>query len=62
MGGRPDALHTGTGDDETELHEDDIENEQLDWELIGRRALAESRRVPAMEFMSVFRVCLSTTA
>lgn len=37
-------------DDEDEDEEDD---EPLNWERIGRKALAKSRRVPVMDFMCV---------
>jgi len=33
--------------------DDDDDDEPLDWERIGRKALAKSRRVPVMDFMCV---------
>lgn len=45
-------------------HADDSEPEEvndgdapLDWEKIGRKALAKSRRVPTTDFMCAFRDC-----
>lgn len=35
---------------ESDIEEDDGDS-PLDWERIGRKALAKSRRVPAMDFM-----------
>jgi len=46
MGGRHELA-----DDASEL--DDIDDSVLDWEKVGRRALAKSRRVPVMGFMFV---------
>ena len=63
MGGRrggggagPKSRHAGEyNDDEDEDDEDDEEDddEPLNWERIGRKALAKSRRVPVMDFMCV---------
>jgi hypothetical protein len=46
MGGRHELA-----DDASEL--DDIGDSVMDWEKVGRRALAKSRRVPVMGFMCV---------
>jgi hypothetical protein len=46
MGGRHELA-----DDASEL--DDIGDCVMDWEKVGRRALAKSRRVPVMGFMLV---------
>ena len=40
-------------DDDDDEEDDDDDDEPLDWERIGRRALAKSRRVPVMDFMCV---------
>jgi hypothetical protein len=60
MGGRrgeagpKDRASGGTDEDEEEEEEDyDGNDEPLDWEKIGRKALAKSRRVPVMDFMCV---------
>jgi len=59
MGGRRGGAGAGkdrTADDdedEEEDDDDDDDDEPLDWERIGRRALAKSRRVPVMDFMCV---------
>ena len=60
MGGRrgeagpKDRESGGTDEDEEEEEEDyDDNDEPLDWEKIGRKALAKSRRVPVMDFMCV---------
>ena len=53
MGGRKPfspAVVDEDGDDDDEYEESGA---PLDWERIGRRALAKSRRVPAMDFMCV---------
>ncbi|OCH84802.1 hypothetical protein OBBRIDRAFT_798769 [Obba rivulosa] len=47
MGGRKDV---NIGDDSDEEEEED-DGGMLNWDRIGRRALAKSRRVPAMDFM-----------
>ncbi|KAH9002069.1 Nse4 C-terminal-domain-containing protein [Lactarius hatsudake] len=57
MGGRrgeagpKDRASGGTDEDEEEEEEYDGDDEPLDWEKIGRKALAKSRRVPVMDFM-----------
>ncbi len=59
MGGRKPfspAVVDEDGDDDDEYDEGGA---PLDWERIGRRALAKSRRVPAMDFMCVFPRCVS---
>ncbi|KAH9083498.1 binding domain of Nse4/EID3 to Nse3-MAGE-domain-containing protein [Lactarius deliciosus] len=59
MGGRrgeagpKDRASGGTDEDEEEEEEYDGDDEPLDWEKIGRKALAKSRRVPVMDFMCV---------
>ena len=60
MGGRrgeagpKDRASGGTDEEEEEEEEDyDGNDEPLDWEKIGRKALAKSRRVPVMDFMCV---------
>ncbi|KAH9978578.1 Nse4 C-terminal-domain-containing protein [Lactifluus volemus] len=58
MGGRrggagpKDHPNRGEDDDYGEEDDDDDDDDQpLDWEKIGRKALAKSRRVPLMDFM-----------
>ena len=46
----------GEDDDDDD---DDDDDEPLDWERIGRKALAKSRRVPVMDFMCVSFLPLS---
>jgi hypothetical protein len=46
--GREDAY-----EDEDDDDDDDEDDEPLNWERIGRKALAKSRRVPVMDFMCV---------
>lgn len=46
-----DADYDEDVDDEEE--EDDEDDEPLNWERIGRKALAKSRRIPVMDFMCV---------
>ena len=59
MGGRrgeagpKDRASGGTDEDEEEEEDYDGDDEPLDWEKIGRKALAKSRRVPVMDFMYV---------
>jgi len=50
MGGRAHIEDHVDGDSDAEQSEDD-DGALLDWEKIGRKALAKSRRVPAMGFM-----------
>ena len=50
-----DADYDEDVDDEEEDEEDD---EPLNWERIGRKALAKSRRVPVMDFMCVIVVII----
>lgn len=53
MGGRK-PFSPAVGDDDGDDDDDyDEGGAPLDWERIGRRALAKSRRVPAMDFMCV---------
>ena len=40
-------------EDEDDEEEEDEDDEPLNWERIGRKALAKSRRVPVMDFMCV---------
>ncbi|KAH9946583.1 Nse4 C-terminal-domain-containing protein [Amylocystis lapponica] len=47
MGGRKSVQLN----DDSDNDDDDDNGEPLDWERIGRRALAKSRRVPVMDFM-----------
>jgi non-structural maintenance of chromosomes element 4 len=65
MGGRrgggagPKDRSSG-GEDEYDGEDDDDDDgddEPLDWEKIGRKALAKSRRVPLMDFMCVLWQC-----
>ena len=62
MGGRRGGAGAGAGkdraaadgeEDDDDDDEEDDDDEPLDWERIGRRALAKSRRVPVMDFMCV---------
>ena len=59
MGGRrgeagpKDRASGGTDEDDEEEEDYDGDDEPLDWEKIGRKALAKSRRVPVMDFMYV---------
>ncbi|KAI0349380.1 hypothetical protein OH77DRAFT_1432119 [Trametes cingulata] len=50
MGGRKPVAPADDGDEDEEESEYDA-GAPLDWERIARRALAKSRRVPAMDFM-----------
>ena len=50
-----DADYDEDVDDEEEDEEDD---EPLNWERIGRKALAKSRRIPVMDFMCVIIVII----
>lgn len=52
MGGRAGGAGQGLQSEDGETDELD-EDRSLDWDLIGRKALAKSRRVPAMDFMYV---------
>ena len=51
MGGRKHASPATVNEDEDESEYEDAGGAPLDWERIARRALAKSRRVPAMDFM-----------
>ena len=42
--------------DDDEEEEDDEDDEPLNWERIGRKALAKSRRIPVMDFMCVHTI------
>ena len=59
MGGRRGGAGAGKEraadgeEDDDEEDEEDDDDEPLNWERIGRRALAKSRRVPVMDFMYV---------
>ncbi|RPD58216.1 hypothetical protein L227DRAFT_587218 [Lentinus tigrinus ALCF2SS1-6] len=55
MGGRKPL--SPVGEDEEDASEYDAGGAPLDWERIGRRALAKSKRVPVMDFMCV-SLCL----
>ena len=48
----PAATQGGEEDDDDDEDEDE-DDEPLNWERIGRKALAKSRRVPVMDFMCV---------
>jgi hypothetical protein len=59
-GGGPKERHDRQGDadydedvDEEDEEDDDEDDEPLNWERIGRKALAKSRRIPVMDFMCV---------
>ena len=58
--GGGDTMAVDADEDEDEEDEDEDEDEPLDWERIGRKALAKSRRVPVMDFMcvAIFISCL----
>lgn len=49
----PAAAQGGEEDDDDDEEEDEEDDEPLNWERIGRKALAKSRRVPVMDFMCV---------
>lgn len=49
MGGRRNAAMRP--DDNSEYDEDDDDGTPLDWERVGWKAMAKSRRVPVMDFM-----------
>ncbi|KAI0684484.1 Nse4 C-terminal-domain-containing protein [Cytidiella melzeri] len=54
MGGRRNAdMHENDNDDDDETYDDDEDDDgtPLDWERIGWKAMAKSRRAPAMDFM-----------
>ena len=56
-GGAGPKDHPSRGEDDNYGEEDDDDDDEgdddqpLDWEKIGRKALAKSRRVPLMDFM-----------
>ena len=50
---RPDAADYDEDVDDDEEDEDEEDDEPLNWERIGRKALAKSRRIPVMDFMCV---------
>jgi len=52
MGGRKGAALAD--DSDSDVEDDDLDGAPLDWERIGRRALAKSRRIPVMDFMYSF--------
>lgn len=56
MGGRKPVSPVGDEDEEEDESEYDAGGAPLDWERIARRALAKSRRVPAMDFMCVLTI------
>jgi len=47
---KTDAVPVGADEDESEYH---VEASKLDWDCIGRLAMAKSRRAPALTFMCV---------
>ena len=58
MRGRTAAAAGRAGSQDSDYEDEDgmdelDENRQLDWDLIGRKVLAKSRRVPVMDFMLV---------
>jgi hypothetical protein len=53
MGGRKPINDQALGDDSDEDDEENDADSPLDWEKIARKALAKSKRVPVMDFMSV---------
>ena len=50
---RPSGGEGEYDEEDDEDDDDDGDDEPLDWEKIGRKALAKSRRVPLMDFMYV---------
>jgi len=54
-GDRPSQADADYDEDEDASEEDDDDDDEsdepLDWERIGRKALAKSRRIPVMDFM-----------
>lgn len=52
MGGRRQLLQRDDDDDDAEVEVDEGD-ETLDWDRIGRKAMAKSLRVPIMDFMCV---------
>jgi len=52
-GGGGNMMAVDVDEDDDEEDDDDDDDEPLDWERIGRKALAKSRRVPIMDFMCV---------
>jgi non-structural maintenance of chromosomes element 4 len=69
MGGRrgpgpKDPSSGGENEGDGEEDDDDDEGddaEPLNWEKIGRKALAKSRRVPLMDFMCVYMAAIPPT-
>ncbi|KAI0338105.1 hypothetical protein BDW22DRAFT_1338385 [Trametopsis cervina] len=52
MGGRRNVeMHDDDNDDDDVYDDDDGDGTPLDWERIGWKAMAKSRRVPVMDFM-----------
>jgi hypothetical protein len=51
MGGRRQTENMPTQDNEESFDIEGDEGTPLEWDKIGRKALAKSRRLPAMEFM-----------
>jgi Binding domain of Nse4/EID3 to Nse3-MAGE len=58
MGGRKQTEEADDDDNDAEVIVDG--DAPLDWDKVGRKALAKSRRVPAMDFMSVLSWCKAT--
>ena len=51
---RPSSQEDADYDEDVDDEEDDDEDDEpLNWERIGRKALAKSRRIPVMDFMCV---------
>jgi hypothetical protein len=58
-GGGAGANDSPAASNDVDDDDDDDDDEPLDWQRIGRKALAKSRRVPVMDFMCVSFVSLS---
>lgn len=56
MGGRRFVMEGNDTDDNSEVIDIEDEITPLQWDKIGRKALAKSRRVPVMDFMCVYRI------
>jgi hypothetical protein len=52
-GGPNDCAEDADYDEDVDDDEDEEDDEPLNWERIGRKALAKSRRIPVMDFMCV---------
>ena len=56
MGGRVQGGRERASVAPSDVEDEEFEAGPLNWEKIGRKALAKSRRVPAMDFMCVISV------